>query len=89
MICAGVTLITQSDLGTENVGIAQAQSFIRQTLDPSLEGTLQHKWCQGHNNIKPEIIWSQLRKRWSPSYEAMLEIGLIQGWYDPANISQK
>jgi hypothetical protein len=27
-------------------------------LDPSLVGTLQHRWCVEKSNIKPEITWS-------------------------------
>ncbi|KAG8941619.1 hypothetical protein FRC04_004139 [Tulasnella sp. 424] len=36
----GMPLITQSDEGTENYGIANAQTTMRHMLDPSLEGTI-------------------------------------------------
>ena len=75
--------MTQSDLGTENYGIANAQTAMRQTLDPHLEGTLQHRWMLGHNNIKPEIMWSQIRRRFSPGFEDILETGVFEGIYDP------
>ncbi|KAJ7208648.1 hypothetical protein GGX14DRAFT_342364, partial [Mycena pura] len=38
--------------GNENNGIANVHSTIRQRLDPSLEGTLQHKWFFDKMNIK-------------------------------------
>ncbi|KAJ6573341.1 hypothetical protein B0H10DRAFT_1964050 [Mycena sp. CBHHK59/15] len=40
----GIPLITQSDLGSENNGIANCHTVTRQRLDPSLNGTLQHRW---------------------------------------------
>ncbi|KAF6740840.1 hypothetical protein DFP72DRAFT_1087068 [Ephemerocybe angulata] len=39
-----VPLLTQSDPGTENTRVANAQSFLRQFLDPSLAGLIQHVW---------------------------------------------
>ncbi|HEV7737670.1 MAG TPA: hypothetical protein VGO47_09915 [Chlamydiales bacterium] len=54
--------MTQSDPGTENYGIAKAQTYLRHRLDPSLEGTLQHKFRYKVNNIKPEVEWSLLRR---------------------------
>lgn len=78
----GAPLITQSDPGTENFGVANAQTFIRRTLDPSLGETLQHRWMRKTKNIKPEIMWSVLRNDWSPGFEAMLDEGVVRGWYD-------
>ena len=52
-------------------------------LDPSLTGTRQHCWMRKHNNIKPEIAWSQLRRQFTLGFEALLEEGVQQGWYDP------
>lgn len=40
----GIPLITQSDPGSENYGIANCQTVTRQRLDPSLQGSLQHRW---------------------------------------------
>ncbi len=79
----GIPLLTQSDLGTENYGIANAQTSMRQHLDLSLEGTLQHRWMRGHDNVKPEIAWSQFRRRFSPGFEDMLQFGVDQNLYNP------
>ncbi|KZT57565.1 hypothetical protein CALCODRAFT_433971, partial [Calocera cornea HHB12733] len=78
----GVPLLTQSDPGSENNGIANAQSTIRQHLDPSLVGTLQHQWMRGHTNVKPEIRWSQLRREFTAQYENLFAAGVINQWYD-------
>ncbi|GJE88520.1 hypothetical protein PsYK624_046030 [Phanerochaete sordida] len=85
----GIPLITQSDLGSENFGIANAHTSIRQHLDPSLRGTLQHKWMNKHNNIKPEIAWKQFRVRFAPGFELLFDEGLDKGWYDPGNTLQR
>ena len=77
--------MTQSDPGTENFGIANAQTMLRQFHDPQLAGTLQHRWMRSKKNIKPEIMWSQLRRRFTPGFEAKLEEGVQQGWYDSNN----
>ena len=80
--------MTQSDPGTENFGIANAQTMLRQFHDPQLAGTLQHRWMRSKKNIKPEIMWSQLRRRFTPGFEAKLEEGMQQGWYDFNNTLQ-
>ncbi|KAG2114843.1 hypothetical protein DEU56DRAFT_874297 [Suillus clintonianus] len=54
-------LVTQSDPGTENNGIANGHTMLRHLQDPGLARTLQHKFRGDHRNIKPEIFWSQLR----------------------------
>ncbi|KZT52369.1 hypothetical protein CALCODRAFT_487170 [Calocera cornea HHB12733] len=79
----GIPMLTQSDPGTENHGVANAQTTLRRQLDPTLVGTLQHQWMRGHTNIKPEIFWSKLRHQWSEGWERMFEDGLQEGWYDP------
>ncbi|KAG1896356.1 uncharacterized protein F5891DRAFT_1130312 [Suillus fuscotomentosus] len=78
-------LITQSDLGTENYGIANAQTLLRQRYDPTLQGTLQHRWMRTKKNVMPEITWSQLRRRFTPGFETLLDEGVIEGWYDSGN----
>ncbi|PCH39775.1 hypothetical protein WOLCODRAFT_68498, partial [Wolfiporia cocos MD-104 SS10] len=78
----GMPLITQSDRGTENNGVANAQTVMRHRLDPTLSNTLQHRWMGHKHNIKPEQFWSQLRKRWSPGFEKLLKIGVDTGLYD-------
>ncbi|EIN10041.1 hypothetical protein PUNSTDRAFT_66483 [Punctularia strigosozonata HHB-11173 SS5] len=80
-----IPLISQSDPGSENNGIANAHTAIRQHLDPSLAGTLQHRWMRRHNNIKPEIEWSVLRSTWAPGFENLFEHGVNKGWYDPSH----
>ncbi|KAG2357937.1 hypothetical protein BDR07DRAFT_1490064 [Suillus spraguei] len=81
-------LITQSDLGSENYGIANAQTLLRQRYDPTLQGTLQHRWMRTKKNVMPEITWSQLRRRFTPGFENLLDEGVIEGWYDSADTLQ-
>ncbi|KAL1687133.1 hypothetical protein GGG16DRAFT_117261 [Schizophyllum commune] len=81
----GVALLTQSDPGTENNAVANCQTNIRQCLDPSLEGTLQHQWRRNKTNIKPETFWSVLRRYWSPGFEDILEGGQLQDVYNADN----
>lgn len=82
-------MLTQSDRGSENYGIANAQTFIRQKLDANLTNTLQHRFLTGHINVKPEIFWGQLRRRWTPGFEDLLDYGLLNGLYDPQDGAQK
>ncbi|RXW16940.1 hypothetical protein EST38_g8913 [Candolleomyces aberdarensis] len=77
-----VPLLTQSDPGRENTRVANAQSLIRQSLDPELQGKVQHNWKRNKSNVKAEIEWSQLRRRWSPGFESILEEGVREGIYD-------
>ncbi|KAG9083879.1 hypothetical protein FRC06_004327, partial [Ceratobasidium sp. 370] len=81
----GMPLLTHSDPGSENYGVANAQSTLRQMLDPSLEGTMQHRWLKKHSNIKPEIFWSQFRRREAPGLEQLMQEGIENGWYNPVN----
>ena len=81
-------MVTQSDPGTENFGIANAQTLLWQMHDPTLEGFVQHRWMHTKKNIKLEIAWSQLRRRFCPGFEALLETGVDEGWYDPDNTLQ-
>lgn len=81
-------MVTQSDPGTENFGIANAHTMLRQRLDPELAGYVQHRWMRTKKNVMPEIAWSQLRRRFSPGFEALLEEGVESGWYDPDNTLQ-
>ncbi|KAG1904187.1 uncharacterized protein F5891DRAFT_1184371 [Suillus fuscotomentosus] len=43
-------MVTQSDPGSENFGIANAHTMLRQWHDPALQGTLQHRWMQNKKN---------------------------------------
>ncbi|KII92463.1 hypothetical protein PLICRDRAFT_678606 [Plicaturopsis crispa FD-325 SS-3] len=85
----GIPLVSQSDPGSENNGIANCHTLIRHRLDPSLEGTLQHRWMRNKTNIKPEAGWSQMRRQFTPGFETILDEGLHVGWYDPANPLEK
>jgi hypothetical protein len=58
-------------------------------LDPSLEGTLQHRFATKHNNILSEIKWSIFRRDFSPGFEDILESGVHNGWYDIGDIIEK
>ncbi|KAI0694588.1 hypothetical protein BC835DRAFT_1306221 [Cytidiella melzeri] len=75
--------IEELGCGTENFGIANAQTLLRHRHDPSLSETLQHKFRGNKGNIKPEIAWRRLREAWSPGFESLLETGVAAGWYDP------
>ncbi|KIY66612.1 hypothetical protein CYLTODRAFT_411728 [Cylindrobasidium torrendii FP15055 ss-10] len=66
--------LTQSDLGSEAYFIARGHTFIRHSLDPSLEGTLQHLWRPEKKNLPPEIAWSGLRRRLAPGVEDILSM---------------
>ncbi|KAG2114133.1 hypothetical protein DEU56DRAFT_749025 [Suillus clintonianus] len=81
-------MVTQSDPGTENYGIANAHTMLRQWHDPALQGTLQHRWMRSNKNVMPEITWSQLRRRFTPGFESILEQGVNEGWYDSNNTLQ-
>ncbi|KAG2142390.1 hypothetical protein DEU56DRAFT_754729 [Suillus clintonianus] len=83
-----IPLVTQSDPGTENYGIANAHTMLRQMYDPALQGTLQHLWMRTKKNVKPEITWSQLRRRFTPGFETLLDEGVENGWYDSDNTLQ-
>ncbi|KAG9311682.1 hypothetical protein JVU11DRAFT_7919 [Chiua virens] len=83
-----IPLVTQSDPGTENFGVANGQTMLRQILDPSLAGFIQHRWMRLKKNVMPEIAWSQLRRRFTPGFEAILQQGVDSGWYDPDNTLQ-
>ena len=62
--------------------------MLRQWHDPELSETLQHRWMRSKKNIKPEIMWSQLHRHFTPGFEAKLEEGVQQGWYDTNNTLQ-
>ncbi|KAJ7303717.1 hypothetical protein DFH08DRAFT_918758 [Mycena albidolilacea] len=72
----GIPLITQSDPGGEHYGIANCHTSTRQRLDPSLEGTLQHRWMKDKMNIKPEATWSQMRRQFTSGFENILDAEL-------------
>ncbi|KAG1864858.1 hypothetical protein F4604DRAFT_1586308, partial [Suillus subluteus] len=57
-----IPMITQSDPGSENYGIANAHTMLRQMYDASLQGTLQHWWMRTKKNVMPEIAWSLLQE---------------------------
>ncbi|KAG0702528.1 hypothetical protein DFH29DRAFT_1046162 [Suillus ampliporus] len=73
-------LVTQSDLGTENFGIANGHTLLHQWHDPALQGTLQHRWMCTKKNVMPEITWSQLWRRFTPGFKNLLDAGVHNGW---------
>ncbi|KAF8149133.1 hypothetical protein B0H34DRAFT_758164 [Crassisporium funariophilum] len=75
-------LVTQSDPGSENYGIANGHTALRHWHDPNLVGTIQHRWMRQKKNVKPEITWSQLRRRFTPGFEDILDFGVNNGLYD-------
>lgn len=81
-------MVTQSDPGTENFGVANAQTMLRQMNDSSLSGFVQHRWMCSKKNIMPEIAWSQFRRHFAPGFEALLDEGVVEGWYNPHNTLQ-
>ena len=78
----GIPLITQSDPGTENVNVAYSHTALRHQMEPSLHGSIQHRWFRKHRNIKPEIHWSVFRKDWAVGFQALLDDGIEKGYYD-------
>ncbi|KAJ7932229.1 hypothetical protein B0H13DRAFT_2227784 [Mycena leptocephala] len=83
-----IPLVSQSDPGAENLGLANGHTMLRHWHDPSLEGTLQHRWMNEKKNVMPEIAWSQLRHRFTPGFEDILDRGIHNQWYDPNNLLQ-
>jgi len=57
-------------------------AVLRHWHDPSLSGTIQHRWMRQKKNVMPEIAWSQLRRRFTPGFENILQEGVNEGWYD-------
>ncbi|PPQ85599.1 hypothetical protein CVT25_012505 [Psilocybe cyanescens] len=78
-------LVSQSDPGSENYGIANAQTVLRHWHDSSLVGTIQHRWMRHKKNVMPEIAWSQLRHQFMPGFEDILQCGVTNDWYDIRN----
>lgn len=78
-------LVSQSDPGAENFGVANGHTLLRHWHDPSLRLTLQHRWMREKKNIPPEIFWSQYRRRFAPGFEDLLDLGVNKGWYSPDN----
>ncbi|KAG1824777.1 uncharacterized protein BJ212DRAFT_1444466 [Suillus subaureus] len=59
-----ILMITQSDPGSENYGIANAHTMLHQMYDVSLQDTLQYWWIHTKKNVTPKITWSQLHYRY-------------------------
>ncbi|KAG2136091.1 uncharacterized protein EDB93DRAFT_1091852, partial [Suillus bovinus] len=83
-----ILMVTQSDPGSENYGIANAHTMLCQMYDPGLQGTLQHRWMRSKKNVMPEIAWSQVCHHFTPSYKILLDKGVESGWYDSDNVLQ-
>ncbi|KAI6143941.1 hypothetical protein BKA82DRAFT_4017173 [Pisolithus tinctorius] len=52
-----ILMVTQSDPGMENFGIANTQTMLQQLHDPTLRGFVQHCWVHTKKNIMLEITW--------------------------------
>jgi hypothetical protein len=63
--------------------------MFRQRLDPTLVGTLQHRWMRKKQNIKAEANWSIFRRDFTPGFETVFDCGVNQGWYDVNNALEK
>ncbi|KAG1796638.1 uncharacterized protein HD556DRAFT_1431265 [Suillus plorans] len=48
-----------------------------------------HRWMRTKKNVMPEIAWSQLRRRFTPGSESLLDHGVEQDWYDSDNTLQR
>lgn len=81
-------MVTQSDPGLENFGIANAHTTLRQWHDPALQGALQHRWMRNKKNIMPKITWSQMRHWFTPGFKSLLDHRVMSGWYDSNNTLQ-
>lgn len=79
----GMPMLTQSDPGTENFGIANVQSTLCQMLDSSLSGTMQHIRLRKHGNIKPEVFWAGYQKQLATGLEPFISIRLEEGFFNP------
>ena len=77
-----IPLTTQSDPGSENYGVANVHTLARHDLDPTLAGTLQHRWKRKKNNVKSEANWAVFRRDFAPGFEDLFESGVNQGWYN-------
>ncbi|KAG6370171.1 hypothetical protein JVT61DRAFT_12318 [Boletus reticuloceps] len=84
-----IPLVTQSDPGTENFGIASAQTLLRQMLDPALSGFIHHRWMHQKKNVTLGIASSQLHRRFTTGFELLLDKGVESGWYDVGNTLQQ
>ena len=85
----GVPIITQSDSGTENYGVANTHTMIRRRLDPSLANTFQHHFMSGHNNVVSDVKWSIFGRDFVPGFEGILQQGVDNGWYDINDVLEK
>ncbi|KAJ7882973.1 hypothetical protein B0H14DRAFT_3082462 [Mycena olivaceomarginata] len=81
-------LISQNDPVNENIGLANGHTLLRRWHDPCLLNTLQHRRMNEKMNVMPEIGWSQLRHRFTPGFEDVLDIGVKNGWHDPSILLQ-
>lgn len=62
---------------------------MRQTLDPTLAGSIQHRWMGHRFNTPPETFWSGLRSGWTPGFEQLFAEGVQQELYDVDNVLQR
>jgi hypothetical protein len=79
-------LVTQSDPGTENFGIANGHTMLHQWYDPSLQGV--------HNTASLDANQEQCHARdrvvatVTSCFESLLDHRVEQDWYDSDNTLQ-
>ena len=84
-----IPVMCQSDPGSENYAVANMHTLVRHELDPSLKGTLQHRWMRKLRNVKAEGNWSVFRADFTPGYEDLFNTGINRGWYEVSNPLEK
>jgi len=85
----GIPLVTMSDRGRDNNGIANLHTAIRQELDPSLCDTQQHRFHPDKQNIKAKVVWSVFYRQFTPGLEDVLDCGVNEGLYHPTDPVEK
>ncbi|KAG2029242.1 hypothetical protein BDR03DRAFT_1018676 [Suillus americanus] len=81
-------MVTQSNPGSENYGIANAHTILHQWHNPALQGSLQHCWMRMKKNVMLEVTWSQMQHCFTPGFETLLNHGVTSSWYDTNNTLQ-
>jgi len=78
-------LITQSDPGSKNYGVANAHTMTHHRLDPSLSNTLQYRWMQKKQHIKSEANWSIFHHDFTSKFENIFDMDVNSKWYNINN----
>jgi len=82
----GIPYSTMSDPGVENINIAAAEVLMRMEYESTnandSRSSIIHRFCKSKFNQKPEVIWSQLRRRLCVAIEEKLMKGVNDDIYD-------